>query len=86
MTTIVYDVDDGCMMGTRLPPPPGWVPPPIAESLERGFDGQACFYVMDGRPIALFDMMDYAEDWSAHPIHELPFAANVGEIRVAGRF
>jgi hypothetical protein len=79
MTTIVYDVDDGCMMGTRLPPP-------IAGSLERGFDGRAVFYVLDGRPIALFDMMDYAEDWSAHPIHELPFAANVGEIRVDGRF
>jgi hypothetical protein len=62
------------MMGTRLPPPPGWVPPPIAESLERGFDGEAVFYVLDGRPIALFDMMDYAEDWSGHLIREIhPF-------------
>ena len=74
MTTLMVDVDDGCMMGTLLPPPPGFVPPTIAESLEHGFDGQADFYVLNGKPIALFATMDYAEDWSVHPIRELhPF-------------
>ena len=74
MTTLMVDVDDGCMMGTMLPPPPGFVQRPIAESLEDGFDGQAIFFVLNGKPIALFDMMDYAEDWSAYPIRELhPF-------------
>ncbi len=74
MTTLMIDENDGCMMGTMLPPPPRFVPPTIAESFEHGFDGQACFYVLNGRPIALFDMMDYAEDWSAYPIREIhPF-------------
>ena len=74
MTMLMVDENDGCMMGTTLPPPPGWVPPTIAESLAHGFDGQADFFVLHGRPIALFAMMDYAEDWSAHPIREIhPF-------------
>lgn len=41
MTTLKVDENDGCMMGTLLPPPPDWVPPTIAESLEHGFDGEA---------------------------------------------
>ncbi len=74
MTMLMVDENDGCMMGTMLPPPPGFVPPTIAESLAHGFDGQAVFYDLNGKPIALFDMMDYAEDWSTHPIHEIhPF-------------
>jgi len=74
MTTFMVDENDGCMMGAKLPPPPGWVPPTIAESLAHGFDGEADFYDLHGRPIALFAMMDYVEDWSAHPIREIhPF-------------
>jgi hypothetical protein len=75
MTALMIDPDDGgCMAGTRLPPPPGFVQPPIAESLLQGFDDQTEFYVMDGRPIAVWPDWDYAEDWSIHPIRELhPF-------------
>lgn len=74
MTTIIVDEDGGCMIGTLLPPPPGFVPPTIAKSLADGFDGQADFYICDGRPIAVFPQMDYAEDWSVHPFGEVhPF-------------
>jgi len=74
MTILMIDPDDGCMMGTKLPPPPGFVPPTIAESLAHGFEGEADFYDLHGKPIALFPMWDYAEDWSEHPIRELhPF-------------
>ena len=74
MTTLMTDPDDGCMMGTVLPPPPGFIPPTIAESLARGFDDETSFWVCDGKPIALWEMWDYAENWSKHPIDEIhPF-------------
>lgn len=74
MTTIVVDEDGGCMMGTMLPPPPGFVPPTIAQTLERGFEDQTCFYICNGRPMAVWPQWDYAEDWSAYPIREVhPF-------------
>jgi hypothetical protein len=72
--TIMVDEDGGCMMGTLLPPPPGWVPPTIAESLAHGFDEQTVYYDYEGRPVALWPDWDYAEDWSVHPLRELhPF-------------
>jgi hypothetical protein len=75
MTTLMIDPDDGgCMAGTRLPPPPDFVPPTIAESLARGFDEQTAFYVLNGKPIAVWPDWDYAEDWSKYPIREIhPF-------------
>jgi len=74
MTILMVDPDGGCMMGTRLPPPPDFVPPTIAESLARGFKGEPEFYVLNGNPVARWPMWDYAEDWSKHPIRELhPF-------------
>lgn len=75
MTTLMIDPDDaGCMTGMRLPPPPDFIPPTIAESLARGFDNETDFYVIDEKPIALWPDWDYAEDWSEYPIREMhPF-------------
>jgi hypothetical protein len=74
MPTIMVDDADGCMMGVRLPPPPDFVPPTIAESLARGFDRQAEFYVCEGKLFVVWPDWDYAEDWSKHPIREVhPF-------------
>ncbi len=74
MTTLMMDCNDGCMMGTQLPPPPDFVPPTIAENLADGFEAQTSFWDLHGKPIALWEMWDYAEDWSTHPIHEIhPF-------------
>ena len=76
--SIFVDEDGGCMMGTRLPPPPGFVPPTIAKSLEEEFGEEVYFYDLNGRPVALFGLMDYAEDWSAYPIREVhPFYRGV---------
>ena len=72
--SIFVDEDGGCMMGTMLPPPPGFVPPTIAKSLEYEFGEEVYFYDLNGRPVALFGLMDYAEDWSKYPIREVhPF-------------
>jgi len=74
MTHLIFDDDDGCMMGTRLPPPPDFKPPTIAESLARGFEDGAEFYDLRGKPVVLWPYWDYAEDWSRHPIGEIhPF-------------
>ena len=70
MTTILVDEEPG----TRLPPPPGFIPPTIRKLLDKGFEGEADFYLLDGRPCAVFPMLDYATDWSRYPIRELhPF-------------
>jgi hypothetical protein len=62
------------MAGTLAPPPPGFVPPTIAQSLARGFGEDASFYLNGDAPMALWADMDYAEDWSSHPIREIhPF-------------
>lgn len=66
--------DDGCMMGTMTPPTPGFIPPTMEENLAQGFDAQTEFFLHEGRPMALWPMWDYAEDWSKHPIREVhPF-------------
>ena len=72
--TLIYDTDDGCMTGTMPPPPPGFVPPTIAQSLGQSFEEDVSFYLSDDAPIALWSDCDYAEDWSTHPIREIhPF-------------
>lgn len=74
MTLLMIDPDDGCMMGTRLPPLPDFIPPTIAKGLADGFGTEADFYIVDERPMALWPHWDYAEDWSVHPIKEIhPF-------------
>jgi hypothetical protein len=66
--------DDGCMMGTQLPPPPGFTPSTIAESLADGFESGAEFYDFDGKPVVLWPYWDYAEDWSRASVREIhPF-------------
>jgi hypothetical protein len=67
MTTIVTDDE----LGTRLPPPPGFVPPTIRERLAKGFEPEASFYVCEGRPHVVWGSWDYAENWSAYPIREV---------------
>ena len=42
--SIFVDEDGGCMMGTLLPPPPGFVPPTIAKSLQDEFGEEVYFY------------------------------------------
>jgi len=74
MTYLMIDDDGGCMTGTRVPPPPDFRPPTIAESLARGFEGEADFYDLGGKPVAVWPDWDYAVDWSCHPIREIhPF-------------
>jgi hypothetical protein len=72
MTTIIVDDED--VQWTWTPRDPNFVPPTIRESLERGFEPEARFYVAEGNPIAVWPDWDYAEDWSAYPIREVhPF-------------
>ena len=75
MTTIIVDEDGGCMMGTLLPPPPGFVPPTIEKLLQNGFeDGWAEFYLCDGHPMVVWPDLDYATNWATYPIREVhPF-------------
>jgi hypothetical protein len=75
MNLLMIDPDDkGVMTGTMLPPPPGWVPPTIEESLARGFEKGAEFYSVNGKPVVMWPYWDYAEDWSVHPKKEMhPF-------------
>jgi hypothetical protein len=55
MTLLMIDPDDnGVMAGTRLPPPPGWVAPTIEESLARGFEKGAEFYMVNGKPVVVW--------------------------------
>jgi hypothetical protein len=71
MSTI-FDGDD--IEWVRFPAPPDFVPPTIRQLLARGFDEGAKFYVCDGRPFVVWPMLDWALDWSVHPVREVhPF-------------
>jgi hypothetical protein len=71
MPTIIAEPEPG----TRLPPPPGFVPPTIRQLLQGGFAPEASFHVLEGRPCVVWGDWDHAEDWSRHPIREVhPFA------------
>jgi hypothetical protein len=74
MSTIICDDEVNYVWTT---PDPNFVPPTIAGLLARGFDldmEAVWFYVLGRKPVVVWPDMDYAEDWSIHPIREIhPF-------------
>lgn len=60
--------------------PDDWVEPTMAERLERDFDNDPNFYLLDGRPCVVWTDLDLAYDYSVAPPRELhPFTAMDGE-------
>jgi hypothetical protein len=53
------------------PPAARLKPPTIRESLARGFDGSAEFYLHNDRPIAVWPGRDIAVDHSQYPTREV---------------
>ena len=66
MSTIVSDEP---AWAKGYPPAPGFKPPTIRESLAKGFDDGAVFYLHDERPIAVWP--DRAIDFSQYPTREV---------------
>ena len=72
--------DDGEVHWSWTPKDPNFVPPTIRQNLAEAFDPEADYFVVEGHPVMLFGMMDYAEDWSTDPIHEVhPFTTFRGK-------
>ena len=74
--TRTFVISDDLLSGQPPPtPPPDWVPPSIAESLERDSkDESAEFYLVDDKPCVVWPDLDLAYDYSVHPIREIhPF-------------
>jgi hypothetical protein len=53
------------------PPAPGFKPPTIRESLAKGFDDGAVFYLHDERPTVVWPERDFAADFSQYPTREV---------------
>jgi hypothetical protein len=53
------------------PPFQGFKPPTIRESLAKGFDDGAVFYLHDERPIAIWPDLALAVDFSQYPTREV---------------
>ena len=67
-------------VGGWTKPPDDWVEPTIAERLEKDFDDDAEFFVLDGRPCVAWTDLDLAYDYSVAPPREVhPFTVIKGE-------
>ena len=71
MTTIIIDDD---VPYSWTPRDPNFIPPPKSEMLAEDFGPDAQFYLCDGQPFVVYPDLDYATDWSTHPVREVhPF-------------
>jgi hypothetical protein len=68
MSTIVLDDE---VQWTQHPPRPGFVRQTVRESLAKGFEPEAEFFVYEGSPHVVWGMWDYAECWGPGPVHEV---------------
>jgi hypothetical protein len=68
MPTIVSDEP---AWAKGYPPAPGFKPPTIRESLAKGFDDGAVFYLHDERPIVMWPDRAFAMDFSQYPTREV---------------
>ncbi len=69
MPTVITDDDE--VRWNWTPPIPGFVPKTIRQHLAEPFSDDPDFVVYEGRPVVVWGMQDYAEDWSAYPIREV---------------
>ena len=71
---------DEPLVGGYTSPLDGWVEPTMAERLERDFDGDPDFYLVDDSPCVLWADLDMAYDYGVAPPRERhPFTVLHGQ-------
>ena len=81
--TVISDdalTSDDPYVGGWTKRPDGWVEPTIEQRLEKDFDDDAKFFVVDGHPCVAWTDLDLAYDYSVSPPREVhPFTVIRGE-------